>query len=108
MLSPDALFRLKNRSRTRSRARRQGRDVLRRGSGQDWRLEDRCLMAGIAFPGPFVGSISDVFYDGATGQYAKTITITNNSPDTIYPFLEGENSRQAVGPYAETAATPII
>ncbi len=103
MPSPGLLSRLKNRSRSGSRARRR-RDVLFRGLGHDWRLEERCLMAGIAFPGPFVGSMSDVFYDGATGQYAKTITITNNSPDTIYPFLEGENSRAAVGPYSETAA----
>jgi hypothetical protein len=67
-------------------------------------LEERCLMAdGPEFPGPFVGSLGDVFYNGVTSQYAKTITITNNSDVTIYPFLEAENSRQAVAPYGGTA-----
>lgn len=107
MLPPAALSRLKNRirSRSRSRARLQGREVLRQGSVHDRRLEERCLMTGgIEFPGPFVDSLSKVFYDGVTSQYAKTITITNNSNATIYPFLEGENSRPGVAPYGGTAA----
>ena len=44
-------------------------------------------------------------YDGVTGTYTKTITITNNDPTKyLYAFLEGENTRQAVGQYAGTAA----
>src|SRR5262249_1713095 len=48
-------------------------------------------------------SLSKVFYDGVKSQFAKTITITNNSDVTVYPFLEGENSRQAEAPFQGTA-----
>jgi hypothetical protein len=38
-----------------------------------------------------------VVYDGVTGQFAKQLTITNNSTtDTIYPFLRDANSRTAL------------
>jgi len=52
-----------------------------------------------------VNSLDQVFYNGVTGSYEKTITITNNSPtQTIYAFLEGEVSRQAIAPYQGTGA----
>jgi hypothetical protein len=70
-------------------------------------LEDRCLLSSgppYALPLPTVGSVDQVLYNGVSGTYEKTITITNNSPtQTIYPFLEGQNSHQAVSPYQGTA-----
>ena len=78
-----------------------------RGLLADWRLEDRCLLATTpyAFPAPTVSSLSQVMYDGVTGTYTKTITITNNDPTKyLYAFLEGENTRQAIAPYRGTAA----
>jgi len=42
---------------------------------------------------------------GVSGTYEKTITIPNNSPtQTVYAFLEGQDSRQAVSPYEGTGA----
>jgi hypothetical protein len=73
-----------------------------------WVLEDRCLLNGAAtvlLPNPTVDHKHEVLYDGVTGAFQKTITITNNSPDqTIYAFLEGELTRQADSPYDGTAA----
>ena len=53
---------------------------------------------GVPFPTtPPPVPLSQVMYDGATGQYEKTITITNNNPTQyLYAFLEGEDSRQAI------------
>jgi hypothetical protein len=100
---------LKNGSRPRAPARRR-----RRGSGlhervRDWPLEDRCLLAmggaPVTFPVPTVSSVGQVLYNGVSGTYQKTITITNNSPtQTIYAFLEGVLTRQAVASYQGTAA----
>ncbi len=74
----------------------------------DWQLEDRCLLSTSSSPVPFPStnsSIDKVLYNGVTGAFQKTFTITNNSPtQTIYAFLEGENSRQAPSPYDGTAA----
>jgi len=62
-------------------------------------------LAGLVMPSDTVPSsegVSGVLYDGglvtptpATQQYVKHITITNNSPETIYPFLEDANNRTA-------------
>ena len=72
---------------------------------RDGRLEDRCLLAsGVPFPTPNA-SLSQVMYNGVTGAFQKTITITNNNPTQfLYAFLEGENSRQAIAPYQGTGA----
>jgi hypothetical protein len=88
------------------RAGDRRRDPAARGLLADWRLEDRCLLATLyAFPAPTVSSLSQVMYDGVTGTYTKTVTITNNDPTKyLYAFLEGSNTRQAVGQYAGTAA----
>ena len=72
----------------------------------DWLLEDRCLPSGgppYEFPA-LVGTIDQVMYNGVTGQYEKTITITNNSQQTVYAFLEGQISRPAISPYEGTGA----
>jgi hypothetical protein len=75
------------------------------GGIRDWLLEDRCLPSGIKLPMPTVASIGAVLYNGVTGQYQKTITITNNSPtQTIYPFLEGQDTRWDLAKYAGTGA----
>ena len=96
-----------NRSRFRGAARRRRASVLR-GWIRDGILEERCLLtSGVPFPTspPPTQMLSQVLYDGATGQYAKTITITNNDPTQyLYAFLEGEDSRQAVSPYQGTGA----
>ncbi len=97
------------RAATRARLRASGRrGRLPTGSIRDWRLEDRCLLASngpIAFPTPSVHKLNQVMYDGVTGAYEKTITVTNNSSTQyLYAFLEGANSRQAIGQYAGTAA----
>jgi hypothetical protein len=71
-------------------------------------LEDRCLPSSgtpIQFPMPTVASIGAVLYNGVSGQFDKTITITNNSPtQTIYPFLEGQDTRWDLPKYAGTGA----
>ena len=94
-------------SRFRGSARRRRASVLR-GWIRDGILEERCLLtSGVPFPTspPPAQMLSQVLYDGATGQYAKTITITNNDPTQyLYAFLEGEDSRQAVSPYQGTGA----
>jgi hypothetical protein len=93
------------------RAGDRRRDPAARGLLADCRLEDRCLLAATAssplyaFPAPTVSSLSQVMYNGVTGTYTKTITITNNDPTKyLYAFLEGSNTRQAVGQYAGMAA----
>ena len=75
---------------------------------RDLLLEERCMLTsgGVPFPTtPPPVPLSQVMYDGATGQYEKTITVTNNNPTQyLYAFLEGEDSRQAISPYVGTGA----
>jgi hypothetical protein len=104
MLVTRSLSRLKNRSLSRKCARRRRHAPLL-GGVRDWLLEERCLPSSgpILLPVPTASSIAQVLYNGVSGNYVKTITITNNSPtQTIYAFLEGEDSRQAVHPYEGT------
>ena len=106
MLPTDWLIWLKDRSRSRNSARRRCRDRMRHGWSGDWLLEDRFLLSGLVMPTDTVPSskgVMGVLYDGglvtptpATQQYVKHITITNNSPETIYPFLEDANNRTAL------------
>src|SRR5262249_46222319 len=102
MLITSRLFWLKNHSLSRKRARHRNAPLLL-GGVRDWLLEDRCLLSSgtpVQLPTPTVASLDKVFYDGVSGQYVKTITFTNNSPtQTIYPFLEGHDDRQAISPY---------
>jgi hypothetical protein len=94
---------LKHRSRTPKAARRR-RPVLL-GGLSDWLLEDRCLLsADPIFPidTPGITKLDQVLYNGVTGTEQKTLTITNNSSQTIYPFLRGQNSNQGVPPYQGT------
>ncbi len=88
----------RNFSRSRTRDRRRRPDTLRLGWNRDFVLEDRTLLSGIVMPSCTVPSnigVSGVLYDGVTGQYVKQIAITNNSTQTIYPFLEDANNRTA-------------
>jgi hypothetical protein len=111
---------LKNRSLSQKDARRRRNSVLLGGIA-DWLLEERCLLSN-STPFPLlnaslpptaanintVGSISDVFYTGVPGQYRETVTITNSAPlggPTVYAFLEGEISKQAVANYNGTNYT---
>jgi hypothetical protein len=106
MLPIDWLTWLKDRPRSRKWDRRPRRDRVRQALVGDWLLEDRCLLAGLVMPSDTVPSsvgVSGVLYDGglvtptpSTQQYVKHITITNNSPETIYPFLEDANNRTAI------------
>ena len=94
-----------------NKRRERGPDAVRgrRSLRPNWmELEERCLLtSGVPFPttpAP-AQSLSQVMYDGATGQYAKTITITNNNPTQyLYAFLEGEINRLAIAPYQGTGA----
>lgn len=100
---------IKNRSRSQLDSRRRRSAFTLDGGGRGRLLEDRCLLSlppsPYTFPGPFVDSIDKVLYNGVTGTYQKTITITNNSPTQwIYAFLEAQDSRQAVSPYEGTGA----
>src|SRR5262249_49733326 len=98
MLSNSWLSSLKRRFRSNRSARRRPVNPL--SDARDWVLEDRCLPSGPPYEFPaLVGTIDQVMYNGVTGQYEKTITITNNSSQTVYAFLEGQISRQAVSPY---------
>lgn len=98
----------KGRSHASGRTRRFLPGFATRGTIDDWLLESRCLLAAgepYPLPSPTVDCLGKVMFDGVTGTYQKTITITNNSPtQTIYAFLEGQVSRQAVSPYGGTGA----
>ncbi len=86
-----------NVSRFDSRERRR-RFTLPLGWTHDFPLEVRCLLSGVVMPTDTVSSdigVGGVLYDGVTGQYVKQISITNNSTETIYPFLEDANNRTA-------------
>ncbi len=96
----------KDRSRSRGFVRRR-RATWLRGGIRDFLLEERCLLtSGVTFPAPTVQHLDQVFpsADHLTAQYEKTITITNNSTQSLYAFLEGEDSRQAIAPYQGTSA----
>src|SRR5262245_3702405 len=105
MLGNNWLARLKRRFRSSNSAPRRPVNPL--SCARDWVLEDRCLPSGgppVEFPKASVNSIGDVLYNGVSGEYVKTITITNNSDQWVYPFLEGQISRQAIAPYVGTGA----
>jgi hypothetical protein len=98
----DWLSWLKDRPRSRIWVRRPRRNRVRQSCVGDCLLEDRCLLSGMPMPPNTVSGVSAVLYDGglvtptpSTQQYVKHITITNNSPETIYPFLEDANNRTA-------------
>ena len=105
MLPTDWLTWLKDRPRCRPSARRRRREQVPRGWVDDMLLEKRCLLSGFLMPHdtvpPAIG-VTGVLYDGglvtptaSTQQFVKHITITNNGPETIYPFLEDANNRTA-------------
>lgn len=98
--------------RLRSRARvlpdRRRADRRFQVASEVLRLEDRCLLSGVPIPaGQLAGHqvpLSNIFWNGGpstvSGQNLpspsasgamKTITLTNNGPDTVYPFIRGEN-----------------
>lgn len=91
------------------RRHRRGAVRRRRAALEVSLLEARCLLATAngpyTFPRPSVDGVGKVLYDGVTGTFQKSITITNNSPDQwLYAFLEGEVTRQAIAPYEGTGA----
>ncbi|WP_165226959.1 hypothetical protein [Aquisphaera insulae] len=98
----------------RRRGRRPRRNIVPQGWVGDVLLEGRVLLAGLLMPTDTVSKddgVSAVLHDGglvtptpSTQQYVKQITITNNSSETIYPFLEDANSRTAT-PGSPTPAT---
>ena len=95
-----------NRSRSRKYARPRPRSRVLQGSGRDWLLEDRCLLANgpVDLPSNSVNTPNDVLFNSVFNPYQKTLTITNNSPTQwIYPFIEGELTYLAQGKYAGTA-----
>ena len=105
---------MKIRSRSPRRTRRHRPERVLDGAGRGWLLEDRCLLSGgppYTFPTPYADSMSDVLSNevqvlsNQTGiNYQKTITLTNNSPtQTLYAFLEGEATSQAIAPYQGTS-----
>ncbi|HEY7313353.1 MAG TPA: hypothetical protein VH643_28650 [Gemmataceae bacterium] len=97
---------LKPRSRSIHRSRRRRGDSL--GGIRDWLLEDRCLLSGVLVPGNSNTPLKDLFWNGGAPQQGapytgpivtaaptvKTITITNNSDQTIYPILRDANTGQ--------------
>jgi hypothetical protein len=97
----------------RTRSGRRGGQLLASVLHRDWRLEDRFLPAGLLMPTSSVGALSQVLWNGgaqlgngplnpgqnpsppAPDQAApgfKTLTLTNNSADTIYPILIDANT----------------
>lgn len=88
-----------NRSHSYQQAYRRRRKLVLRSAVSDARLEERCLLAPAGPPYNLPDStqgltkLGDVMFDGVPTDQSKTVTITNNSDKTIYPFLEGENSR---------------
>jgi hypothetical protein len=111
---------LKNRSLFQKDARRRRRNPVLLGNIGDWLLEDRCLLSDTPFPTKMPGldptpdniktvaSLSNVFYTGVPSKYTETVTITNSAPiggPTVYAFLQGEISKQAVANYNGTNYT---
>ncbi len=90
--------------RSRKAAPPHRRHPVRLGGLNDWLLEERCLLsANPTLPMDTPGiTLDGVLYNGVTGTDQKTLTITNNSSQTVYPFLRGQNSNQAVGQFAGT------
>src|SRR5579883_3022218 len=106
---------LKNLSRSQKYARRLRRRAMLLGGISDWLLEDRCLMSSTPVLVPTTtliagtNSTNSIFWNGGqalpgnawTGSNslaappAKTITIQNNSTETIYPFLNDPNTGSA-------------
>jgi hypothetical protein len=97
------------RSRNGERARQRRRIRRWQFGAEVSRLEERRLLSDIVMPSDTVKgatpeqALSQVLYDGglviptpSTEQYVKQITITNNSTETIYPFLEDANNRTAI------------
>ena len=99
---------LKNRSLSKKRIERPRRDPVLLGGVRDWLLEERCLLSGdIYLPDNTQGidNLTQVLYNGVTGIDQKTITITNNSDQTIYPMLEAPNDKHPTTNYVGTSPT---
>lgn len=117
MLPRRVLSTLKIRSTSRLRAGRRRREAVLQGSVRDCGLEERLMMTG-GVPIPLVQlnnpnlnvALSTIFWNGGaplntvTGKAGvsspaasgamKTITFTNYSPNTAYPFLRTANGGQ--------------
>ena len=101
MLLADWLCRLKQRPHGIDRVRNPRTNATVVTGMQDWMLEDRVMLSGtpIEMPTDTVATADQVLYHYGTGpneidpQYEKTLLITNNSDQTIYPFLEAKNDR---------------
>jgi hypothetical protein len=107
MLIFDLVRRLKQQAKQRTRRSDRPKTVL--GGANDWRLEDRRMLAGLLMPSNTVGSPEEVLhYYGPNlatqipASFTKYITITNHWDQTIYPFLEGKNDK-----IANTAGNPL-
>jgi hypothetical protein len=96
---------------SRESARRSRANRRLQVAAEVLRLEPRCMLSGgVPIPDNPVVPLSDIIWNGgpplntATGIQnipspseagaTKTITIRNNGPDMIYPFLTGENIGQ--------------
>ncbi len=101
--------------RCRNSVRQHRRSPLRMLAPQDWLLEDRCLLSAAvpvpagSTPIPGVNAPNQIFWNGGAPLNppsaggiptvtdtppAKTITISNTTSQTIYPFLRGANTGQ--------------
>ncbi|MHB1556939.1 MAG: hypothetical protein ACYC61_05620, partial [Isosphaeraceae bacterium] len=87
-------------------------------ASESLRLEERCLLSGVPIPAGQLADhqvpLSNIFWNGgpslapggqdlpspAAAGAMKTVTLTNNSPEMIYPFIRGEN--QGKDPNATT------
>ena len=59
---------------------------------QDWQLEDRCVLStDPLMPAATTINVNDVLYYGDDVPL-KTITLTNNTNDSVYPFIRSTNS----------------
>jgi hypothetical protein len=86
--------------------------TIRKAPARHWlvleALEDRCLLSGdVYLPDNTSGidKLSQVVYNGVTGTDQKTITITNNSDQTIYPMLQAPNDKHPTSGYVGTSPT---
>ena len=105
------LLGLNLRLRSRDRVCLGRRRAIRRfqAAAEVLRLEGRCMLSGVPIPmtNPVV-PLSDIFWNGgpplntnspqtnvpspSAAGAMKTITLTNNSNASIYPFIRGENT----------------